>query len=158
MSLRSPFLRGSGRSPGNASQRDPTPGPRTGGGGAGVDIDRNIPVWDGRPHTLEHFAEEVELFVAGVGDRQLPLLGPRIARAHFVGTRQRSVALSLGMSTLRSAEGATAIIRAFEQSLADKPQAELWSSVQLYIFGATEFVSWAWRNTLCRRASYTKRR
>ena len=126
------FLRG-----GRNTARSTTPAPRAGqasdtGGGK---IDGQVPHWDGKPQSLEAFEEEVELWMAGAEDRVLPLMGPRIARAHEQGTKQRSVALALGMKVLRTPEGPSKIVEAFRSSLADKHEADLWSTVQEYIFG-----------------------
>ena len=66
----------------------------------------------------------------------LPLMGPRNARAHAVGTKQRSVAMALSIQTLRQADGPQLIIKAFKESLSDKAEVELWGHVQNYVFSA----------------------
>ena len=129
------FLRGA-RSTGGG--RSGTPGPTAGGrvaGGGDESINKNIPTWDGRASTLETFAEDVELWCAGAEERMLPLMGPRIARAHEVGTKQLSVAMALSIQTLRQADGPQLIIKAFKESLSDKAEGELSSHVQNYVFG-----------------------
>ena len=99
-----PFLRGSSRAGGSAaSGRAGTPAPDTYRGG--TDIDRNVPVWDGRAQTLEAFEEEIEFVCASCEDRQLVLLGPGIARAHAIVSKQRSVAMALTMEVLREKDG-----------------------------------------------------
>ena len=73
------FLRGS-----RSTARATTPAPRGDGGsheGHG-NISGQVPQWDGKPQSLEAFEEEIELWMAGAEDRVLPLMGPRIARAH----------------------------------------------------------------------------
>ena len=66
--------------------------------------------------SLENFEKEIELYAAGCEDRQLALLGPRIARAHPVGSKQRSVAIALTLPALRSADGPQKILKAFKAS------------------------------------------
>ncbi len=128
-------LRGSGQTGGSASSaRAGTPAPTAALGG-GTDIDRNVPVWDGRAQTLEQFEEDIELFCASCEDRQLTLLGPWIARAHAVGSKQRSVAMALTVETLRGKDGPQKILAAFKASLSDKPEGEVWTHVQKYVFG-----------------------
>ena len=98
-------LRGSGTSySGRAGTLAPEGGRGSSGGNDHI-ANENIPDWDGRPFTLEDFEEEVSLWTAGVDDKMLPLLGPRIARAHGKGTKQRSVAMALTLEQLRTADG-----------------------------------------------------
>ncbi len=92
-------------------------------------------MWDGRAQTLEAFEEEIELFCASCEDRQLVLLGPSIARAHVIGSKQRSVAMAPTMEVLREKDGPQKILTAFKESLSDKPEGELWTHVQAYVFG-----------------------
>ena len=129
-------LRGSGRAGGTARAQTPAPaGGGAFGGQGGTDIDKNVPQWDGRASSLESFEEELELYAAGCEDRQLTLLGPRIARAHPVGSKQRSVAMGLTLPVLRSADGPMKIFKAFKASLSDKAEGEIWTNVQAYVFG-----------------------
>ncbi len=95
-----------------------------------------MPQWDGRATSLENFEEEIELYAAGCEDRQLALLGPRIAQAHPFGSKQRSVAMALSLPALRSADGPQKILKAFKASLTDKAEGEIWTNVQAFVFGA----------------------
>ena len=92
-------------------------------------MDKNVPIWDGKASSLEAFAEEIELWSAGVEDRQLPLLGRRVARAHPINSKMRSIAMALGLTALRSNTGPEQIITAFRTSLSDKAEAELCTHV-----------------------------
>ncbi len=85
--------------------------------GGDESVYKNIPTWDGCAPTLETFAEDVALWCAGAEERMLPLMSPRIARAHEVGTEQRSVAMALSPQTLRQADGPQLSIKAFKESL-----------------------------------------
>ena len=51
-----------------------------------------IPMWDGQASTLDTFAEDVDLYVAGLREEQIILAGARIARAHPPDSAQRKLA------------------------------------------------------------------
>ena len=74
----------------------------------------NVPMWDGQASTLDTFAEDVELYVAGLKEEQRVLAGPRIARSHLPDSAQRKLATGLGMEVLCAADGASAIVNAFK--------------------------------------------
>ena len=129
------FLRGARATGGG---RSGTPAPANDDrrrGGCDESEHKNIPAWDGRVSTLKTFAEDVELWCAGAVDRMLPLMSPREARAHEVGTKQRSVAMALRTQTLRKADGPQLTIKAFKESLSYRAEGELWSRDQNYVFG-----------------------
>ncbi len=84
---------------------------------------------------MEAFEEEIELFCASCEDRQPVLLGPRIARAHAIGSKQRSVAMALSLETLRTANGPQKILKAFRAYLSDKAEGEIWTNVPANVFG-----------------------
>lgn len=94
----------------------------------------SIPMWDGQASTLDTFAEDVELYVAGLKADQRALAGPRIARAHPPDSAQRKLATGLGMESLSAADGAAKIVAAFKASLSDKTEQEVWNHLRTYLY------------------------
>ena len=129
-------LRGNGWAGGSAfSARDGTPAPSLSPPSGGTDIDRNVSFWDGCAQTFEEFEENAELFCASCEDSQLTLLGPWIARAHAAGSKQRSISMALTVETLCGRDSPQKILAGNKALFSDKPEGEVWTHVQKYVFG-----------------------
>ena len=91
-------------------------------------------MWDGQASTLDTFAEDVELYVAGLREEQRILAGPHIARVHPPDSAQRKLATGLGMEELCATDGAENIVTAFKSSLSDKTEQEVWNRLRTYLY------------------------